>query len=424
MTTAGTDGAGNGGTAHGTGGSSSGNGGSGSGSGSKGPELVELVELTSIRDAEADRWNALAGDAALYSTHRWLLYGEELADAGSRHLVAAPGGSYTVGLPTHRFTGKVPHFYDPAVLFPGAAEPATPERPLLLGGTRLGYTSEVIVAPGTAEPLAAAGVRTVLDRFRALGADDGGLAALLYLTDESVERLLPHLGPRDQVVMMDATAVLPVDPDGLEGYRRRFTSHQFTSIRREMRRYTDTGCRTEVKRLSECHHLLGPLSAQVLIRYGHPVTDESESERFAQQASLFDDNCRILGAYQGDRMVGFTQYFFWGNTMYARSHGLDDSIAREAKLYFNLTYYEAVKYAAAHGYHCVDLSCDAFQAKVSRAARLQPLWGVVLDAPWTGPALERVRAEERARRQEYASHDPGIESRVARLVDARARDRA
>ncbi|MFE5772426.1 GNAT family N-acetyltransferase [Streptomyces sp. NPDC056485] len=416
MTTTGTDGAADGATHDETDGATYGE--TGRAGGSQGPELVEL---TSIRDAEADRWNALAGDAALYSTHRWLLYGEELADAASRHLVAASGGSYIAGLPTHRFTGKVPHFYDPAVLFPGAAEPATPERPLLLGGTRLGYTSEVIVAPGTAGPTAAAAVRTVLDRFRALGAEDGGLAALLYLTDESVERLLPHLGAGDQVVLMDATAVLPVDPDGLEGYRRRFTSHQFTSIRREMRRYTDAGCRTEVKRLSECHHLLGPLSAQVLVRYGHPVTDESESERFAQQASLFDDNCRILGAYQGERMVGFTQYFFWGNTMYARSHGLDDSIAREAKLYFNLTYYEAVKYGAAHGYESVDLSCDAFQAKVSRAARLQPLWGVVLDAPWTGPVLERVRAEEKARREEYASHDPGIESRVARLVDARGR---
>ncbi|WP_369778135.1 GNAT family N-acetyltransferase [Streptomyces sp. R33] len=389
--------------------------------GTQDPRGPELVELTSIRDADVDEWNALAGDAALYSSHRWLLYGEELHDSGSRHLVASSASSYVAGLPTHRFTGKVPHFYDPAVLFPGAAEPATPERPLLLGGTRLGYTSEVIVAPGTAGPLATAGVRTVLDRFRALGAADGALAALLYLTDESVERLLPLLGPRDQVVMMDATAVLPVDPDGLEGYRRRFTSHQFTSIRREMRRYTDAGCRTEVKRLSECHQLLGPLSAQVLIRYGHPVTDASESERFAQQATLFDDNCRILAAYQGDRMVGFTQYFFWGDTMYARSHGLDDSIAREAKLYFNLTYYEAVQYAAAHGYRSVDLSCDAFQAKVSRAARLRPLWGVVLDAPWTGPVLDRVRAEEKARRAEFASHDPGIESRVAQLVDARGR---
>ncbi len=379
----------------------------------------ELLELGSIREAQAEEWNALAGGSALYSGHRWLEYGEELGDSSSRHLVASFDGRYTAGLPTHRFTGKVPHFYDPAVLFPGAAEPATPERPLLLGGTRLGYTSEVLVAPGAPAAEARAGVAAVLDRFRALGAADGALTALLYLTDASVERLLPLLGPRDQVVLMDATAVLPVDPDGIEGYRRLFTSHQFTSIRREMRRYTEAGCRTEVKRLSECHHLLGPLSAQVLIRYGHPVTDESESERFAQQAPLFDDNCRVLAAYRGERMVGFTQFFFWGDTMYARSHGLDDSIAREAKLYFNLTYYEAVKYAAEHGYRLIDLSCDAFQAKMSRGARMHPLWGIVLDAPWSGPVLDRVRAEEKARREEFAAHDPGIESEVARLVAAR-----
>ncbi|MEU2393547.1 GNAT family N-acetyltransferase [Streptomyces sp. NPDC007369] len=364
-------------------------------------------------------WDALAGDAALYSSHRWLLYGEELADSASRHLVASAGGSDVAALPAHRFTGKVPHFYDPAVLFPGAAEPATPERPLLLGGTRLGYTSEVIVAPGTAGPVAEAGTAALLDRFRELGAADGALTALLYLTDASVGRLLPLLGPRDRVVMMDATAVLAVPADGMEGYRGLFTARQFKSRRLEMRRYAEAGCRTEVQRLSECHHLLGPLSAQVLRRYGHPVTDESESERFAQQAPLFDDNCRVLSAWQGDRMVGFTQFFFWGRTMYARSHGLDDSIGREAKLYFNLTYYEAVKYAAAHGYRLLDLSCDAFEAKVTRGARLQPLWGVVLDAPWSGPVLDRVRAEEKARREEYASHDAGIESEVARLVAGR-----
>lgn len=379
----------------------------------------ELRELDSIRDADPDEWNALAADAALYSSHRWLLYGEELRDAASRHLVAVHDGAFTAGLPTHRFTGGVPHFYDPSVLFPGAAAPATAEQPLLLGGTRLGYTSEVLVAPGADGPRADAAVRALLERFRARGAEEGALTALLYLTDASVERLLPLLGPEDRVVMMDATAVLPVDPDGMEGYRRRFTARQFKSRRLEMRRYAEAGCRTEVQRLSECHHLLGPLSAQVLRRYGHPVTDESESERFAQQAPLFDDNCRVLGAYQGERMVGFTQFFFWGETMYARSHGLDDSIARDAKLYFNLTYYEAVKYAAAHGYRSLDLSCDAFQAKVTRGARLHPLWGVVLDAPWTGPVLDRVRAEEKTRRADFASHDPGIESRVAQLVAAR-----
>ncbi|WP_374774489.1 GNAT family N-acetyltransferase [Streptomyces sp. NBC_01310] len=380
---------------------------------------VDLTELVSIRDTGAAEWDALAGDAALYSSHLWLKYGEELADCDHRHLVASAGGRPVAALPTHRFTGTVPHFYDPSVLFPGAAEPASPERPLLLAGTRLGYTSEVLVAPGTPEPLAGSALRALLERLRALASGSGGLAAALYLTDASVERLLPLLGPADQLVMMDAGAVLDIDPDGLEGYRKRFTARQFKSRRLEMRRYDEAGCRTEVRRLSECHQEMGPLSAQVLRRYGHPVTDEGESERFALQAGLFDEDCRILAAYQGERMVGFTQFFFWGGTMYARSHGLDDSIGREAKLYFNLTYYKAVEYAAAHGYRSLDLSCDAFEAKVTRGARLEPLWGLVLDAPWEGKVLDAVREAEAARRAEFASFDPGIETRVAQLVAAR-----
>ncbi|GGO82121.1 GNAT family N-acetyltransferase [Wenjunlia tyrosinilytica] len=380
---------------------------------------IDLTELGSIREVGARQWDALAGDAALYSSHLWLEYGEELRDSTARHLLASDGGRPVAAIPVHRFTGGVPHFYDPAVLFPDACPATTAEHPLLLGGTRLGYTSEVLVAPGTPSPLADEAVSTLLARFRALGAESGGLAALLYLTDSAVERLLPSLEPRDRLVMMDANAVLDIDPDGLEGYRKRFTARQFKSRRLEMRRYDEAGCRTLVLRLSECHEDMGPLSAQVLRRYGHLVTDEGESERFATQARLFDENCRILAAYQGDRMVGFTQFFFWGRTMYARSHGLDDSIGREAKLYFNLTYYKAVEYAAANGYGTLDLSCDAFRAKVTRGARLQPLWGLVLDAPWQGSALDRVRAEEAARRAEFAGFDPGVETPVARLVAAR-----
>ncbi|MEJ8643872.1 hypothetical protein WKI68_25885 [Streptomyces sp. MS1.HAVA.3] len=87
---------------------------------------VDLTELVSIRDTGAAEWDALAGDAALYSSHLWLKYGEELADCDHRHLVASAGGRPVAALPTHRFTGTVPHFYDPSVLFPGAAEPASP----------------------------------------------------------------------------------------------------------------------------------------------------------------------------------------------------------------------------------------------------------------------------------------------------------
>ncbi|MFE9403431.1 GNAT family N-acetyltransferase [Streptomyces sp. NPDC006530] len=383
-------------------------------------EDVRTTELASVHEVAAAEWDALAGDASLYSSHTWLRYGEELRDALPRHLVAWSGGRRVAALPVHRFTANVPHFYDPAVLFPGAAEPTTDGHPLLLGGTRLGYTSEALVAPGTPEPLAREALRALLGRLRAARDTEGGLAALLYVTDESVEELLPVLDPGDRLVLMDATAIIPVDANGMDGYRERLSSRRFGAVRKEIRRFEEAGCRAEVRLLSECHEQLGPLSAQVLRRYGHPVTDAGESERFTAQVPLFDDNCRILAAYQGDRMVGFTQFFFWGDVMYGRSHGVDDSMARAASVYFNLTYYQAIRYAAEHGYRHLDMSCDSLDAKVARGGHLKPLWAVVLDAPWSGPALDRVRAEEKERRETFASYDPGIESPVARLVAARA----
>ncbi|MBX7464501.1 GNAT family N-acetyltransferase [Streptomyces sp. MAG02] len=382
-------------------------------------ESISIGESASVNEVEPAAWDALAGDASLYSSHTWLRYGEELRDSVPGHLVASSGGRRLAALPVHRFTAKVPHFYDPAVLFPGVAEPTGADRPLLLGGTRLGYTSEALVAPGTPAPLARAALRALLGRLRERREADGGLAAMLYVTDESVAQLLPVLDPGDRLVLLDATAVIPVDPTGLDGYRERLSSRRFAAVRKEIRRFEEAGCRAEVRLLSECHEDLGPLSAQVLRRYGHDVTDEGESERFTAQVDLFDDNCRILAAYRDDRMVGFTQFFFWGDVMYGRSHGVDDSMARAASVYFNLTYYQAVRYAAEHGYRHLDMSCDSLDAKVARGGRLKPLWALVLDAPWSGPMLDRVRAEEKERREAFAAIDPGVESPVVQLVAAR-----
>ncbi|MFE4856393.1 GNAT family N-acetyltransferase [Streptomyces sp. NPDC056670] len=382
-------------------------------------EDIRISELASVNDVAPAAWDALAGDASLYSSHTWLRYGEELRDSTPGHLVAESGAGRLAALPVHRFTAKVPHFYDPAVLFPGAAEPTTESRPLLLGGTRLGYTSEALVAPGTPAPLARTALRALLERLRERRDAAGGLAVLLYVTDESVEQLLAVLAPRDRLVLIDATAIIPVDATGMEGYRERLSSRRFAAVRKEIRRFEEAGCRAEVRLLSECHEQLGPLSAQVLRRYGHEVTDEGERERFTAQVPLFDDNCRILAAYQGDRMVGFTQFFFCGDVMYGRSHGVDDSMARAASVYFNLTYYQAVRYAAEHGYRRLDMSCDALDAKVARGGHLKPLWALVLDAPWSGPTLDRVRAAEKERRETFAAIDPGVESPVARLVAER-----
>ncbi|MEU2247265.1 GNAT family N-acetyltransferase [Streptomyces sp. NPDC019224] len=380
---------------------------------------LTLDEARGVTEVDGADWDALTTGASFYSSHAWLGFTERYGDCEPRHLVVRRAGRPVAALPTFRFTGDVPRYYDPAFLFPAAGYGDGPRRPLLLGGTRQGYTSEILLADGLPDEVAAAAVRLLLDRFRRLRDEETGLGALLYLTDRSVERLLPLLGPDDHVVLLDARARIPVEPTGMDGYRKLFSSHRFARMRKEMRQYEAAGCRTEVLRLSECHDQLGELSSQVLRRYGHQISAEDETDRFAAQAERLDDLCQVLVARQGDRIVGFTQFFVWDGVMYGRVHGVDDELGRAASLYYNLTYYRAIEHAAARGHRWLDLGCDSYETKARRGARLEPLWGLVLDARWDERARADIRAGERALHGELAGWDPRLDTDTARRLAAR-----
>lgn len=70
---------------------------------------------------------------------------------------------------------------------------------------------------------------------------------------------------------------------------------------------------------------------------------------------------------------------------------MDDAVARTASLYFNLTYYHAIEYAAANGYTTIGLGCDSYEAKVLRGAHLEPLWGLMLRPGWEQSTVDQLR---------------------------------
>jgi hypothetical protein len=110
------------------------------------PVTVTLTEADRIAEIDPADWNRLAGGASLYSAHAWLAYVEEYGDCAPRYLVAHAGGRPVAALPTYRFTGPIPRYYDPEFLVPGASV----GRPVLVGGTRQGYATEFLVDPGRA----------------------------------------------------------------------------------------------------------------------------------------------------------------------------------------------------------------------------------------------------------------------------------
>lgn len=373
-----------------------------------------------IRQVDPMEWDGLAGAVSVYSSHAWLSFAEAYGDCRPRYLLAQAGDRLTAALPTFEFDAEIPRYYDPAFLFAPALSGPRAGRPLLLGGTRQGYATEALLAADLPAARRVDLVSALVAHLRTRRSD-GGLAALLYVTDEFLDLLLPVLTEDDLVVMLDARALLTVDPDGLIGYRRRVSGNTSGRMRKEMRRFQQAGCAVEVRRLSECHEHLGALAAQVAQRYGRSTSAEEEGARFAAQVDSIDDLTRVILARRGSDVVGFTQFLAWRSTMYGRVHGLDYSMARSAALYYNLTYYHAIDYAAEHDFSQIDLGCDSYEAKVRRGARLEPLWGVVLNARWPADAVGAIRNAEQRRWSELARWDAGVRTATADRVYARIR---
>lgn len=376
---------------------------------------VSVVD--SIREVDPAEWDGLAGAVSVYSSHAWLTFAEAYGDCRPRYLLMHTGDRLTAALPTFEFDADVPRYYDPAFLFAPALSGPRAGRPLLLGGTRQGYATEALLAADLPAARRTDLLSALVAQLRTRGSD-GGLAALLYVTDEFLDLLLPVLAEDDLVVMLDARALLAVDPDGLIGYRRRVTGNTSARMRKEMRRFQHAGCAVEVRRLSECHEQLGALAAQVAQRYGRSTSAEEEGARFAAQADSVDDLTRVILARRGPQVVGFTQFLTWRSTMHGRVHGLDDSMARSAALYYNLTYYHAIEYAAEHHFSQIDLGCDSYEAKVRRGARLEPLWGVVLNAHWPADAVGAIRHAEQQRWSELSRWDAGVRTATAERVNS------
>lgn len=370
-----------------------------------------VTEVDRIADIGRTDWDGLTTELSLYSSYLWLDYVERYGDCAPRYLLVHDGDRLVGALPTYEFTDTMPHFYRPETLIPEVGS----IRPVLLGGTRLGYTSEFLLDPTLDDAIRSTVVGLLLDRLRAMPA---GLTALLYLTDSALELALPLLAGTDLVFALDARARLLVDQSGLDGYRSVSGPNVRGRMRKEMRRFSDAGCRVEVLRLSECHQHLGSLAAQVLQRYGQDITAETISDRLETQVATLDDLCHVIVARQGQRIVGFTQFFAWNGVLYGRMHGVDDSMARTAALYYNLTYYHAIKFAAANGYQALDLGCDSYEAKVRRGAYLEPLWGLLLQPSLTRSTIDLLRTRSHAKLNDLTAWDPGVRTPTAQRIAA------
>jgi hypothetical protein len=363
----------------------------------------------SVDTFDQKTWDDVSSASSFYSSPIWLRYLERRDDAVVNYLLArAADGNVTTVLPTYYFTGPVLNpFYDPEVLLGGVAG-MTRSRPLLLGGAREGYSTELISrADRSRKTVVEEHVWPLFDDFRRRAADQRATGAMLYLTDETVELLAPRLTADDRLAVIDASASLRVPAGGCAEYIAQMPQKKRGNINREILRFQELGFSVELASFRDCYGELAALSAAHLSRYGHAQSEEKQVARFSEQAAELGDLARLFVARRNGIIAGFVLFFEWNGVLYSRTIGLDTSVPRRAALYFNLAYYSVLDYAAEAGISMIDYGCDAIEAKVLRGAQLKPLWGLFLDQ---GPSSDSsvLRAKERQKIAEFLQWDERI----------------
>ncbi|MFH9674845.1 GNAT family N-acetyltransferase [Streptomyces sp. NPDC017405] len=334
-------------------------------------------------------WDQLTG-RNFYSSADWLDFCAT-EHAGEVEAVVAGDGPDAVALPLFHGTDLKGSPYD------WNARLADRSLPLLaadglLAGPREGYQTHLLRATPEPDPGA---VARLLAGVRARAGERGCVA--MYLSTEDV-RLLQAAGVPAPAVLLEADAWLPVPEGGFDAWIATLTAKRRTAVRKEIAAFGAAGYRIRHLPLRECSTDIAPLAVRTEAKYGYQATPDEDLTSFRNHERSLGDAAMVALCTLDDTPVGFCLYYVWGDTVFLRWAGFDYTRLRGAYEYFNVLYYEQLRWAAGRGVRWIHAGLKATKAKVWRGAVLRPLW--LLDLAEDSP-LTAAREDVHARNEEY-----------------------
>ena len=341
---------------------------------------MELVD--SLAEIDRCSFEELAAGRSLMVSWPYLLAVEGDPSLDARYLLVVEGDSRLLGvLPCYLWDGHpVPAMdtYDPAEMgggwLLGGHSRGAEWRPTLFLGTRSGYVNEWLVHPGEGD-LVAEALGLMLQAAVRLARQEGCASwAAMWMTSKAAFQLAETLGPAAHLMLGSGSATLDVGFPDFGAYLASLSSSRRHAVRRERARFAASGLQVTEARLSECCEDLARLAAPLQARYGHRHSAPELEQEFSRQARHLDHCSWVLICRRGERPVGFTLFYRWGDTLYGRAAGFDYQEVADTAAYFNLAFYLPLEHAIRTGARELHLGLASWQAKVGRGARLEPSW--------------------------------------------------
>lgn len=364
-----------------------------SSSGAPGRRLAagwRVEEVSDLAAMDPQEWDRLvtAAEGGFYLGHAWLSALHGVDGFAERNLLVRDGaGTLVAGLNLYTIERATNPLYDPHQVLAPDTDPAAWQPQLVIGG-RSGYSNGILA---TSDEGYAAVAELATGEVTASGC---GSAAMMYLGTEDTRRmatLIPGTAP----VLTGFRCELPVTFDSFDGYLAGLSKNRRKHVRRDLRRFTESGCRIEITALEPYVNQLAPLLANVQRHHGVDIPDELHAGylrgcargELAGQAVVFQ-------CFQEDRLIGFTLAYAHHGRLTMRVTGLDYARTEVTGAHFSLLCYAPIRYALEHGVRTIDLGTEAYRTKLLRGGDLVPLWSLPVRAPggWTAErAVERTR---------------------------------
>jgi hypothetical protein len=328
-------------------------------------------------------WDELTG-RDFYSSANWLDFcATEHGGLVDAVVVAGNGTSAEVAVPLYSEADLTGSPFDWNAQLSTRSLPTLATSGLLVG-PREGYQTRILRS--TPQPTPGA-VTRLLTELRARAAEKACVA--MYLHTEDV-RLFHAAGVPAPAVLLESDAWLPVPDGGFDAWLAALSGKRRNSVRKEIAAFTSAGYRIQHLPLRECSTTIAPLAVSTESKYGHDYNAAEDLATFRNHEQCLGDAAMVALCTLDDVPVGFCLYYVWQDTIFLRWAGFDYSRLRNAYEYFNLLYYEQLRWAAEREIRWIHAGMMATRAKVMRGAVLRPLW--LLDLAATSPLVDAEQA--------------------------------
>jgi predicted N-acyltransferase len=249
--------------------------------------------------------------------------------------------------------------------------------PALLATVPRGYQSGIVyhrrLAPGERDEVA----RLVLEAFDELALRHrAGAAAFLYLQEGSDPHLEAALDARGYVpTVLAADCFLDVRWPDFDSYLAQFTSSRRATLRTDIRRFARSGCTATLGGVELLLDELAPLQAATQSKYGHRMDPGQTARWYARIRSELAPYVRVSLARRGTQVLGFGLFYEMRGELHSRVVGFDYERLGAELAYFNVAFYEPIRYAIAAGLRRIDFGLESYEAKVKRGCDLRPVRG-------------------------------------------------